>query len=134
MLRWKTIMRMALAALCIGVAAMAAERLAAEEHARTLVLNPYEGVDWDTFQRHKAALHVHTLQSDGHHSLEEVVEAYREAGFTILAITDHDNMEPNVHVRAGRVPEAQASPYPRDPKPENYPFRFTNPFGLAPAE
>ena len=110
---------------------------AEENGAPELVLNPYADVDWETFEHHKAALHTHTLQSDGHHPLQEVVQAYHDAGFTILAITDHDTHEPNVHVRGGSVPEEEATPYP-DPEPDDYPANTTWPwpdFGApAPAE
>ncbi len=131
--------RVILAGLCLGIAAMAAGWAGAgEPGALTIVVNPYADVDWEAFEQHQAALHVHTLQSDGHHRLDEVVAAYRDAGFTILAITDHDNMEPNRHVASGNVPEEQASPYPKDPKPEDYPANTTWPWpdygGPAPEE
>lgn len=32
------------------------------------ILNPYENVNWDTFGRHRANLHSHTTESDGHHT------------------------------------------------------------------
>ncbi len=116
------------AGLCLGILAMGiAESRADEAQARSVVLNPYRSVDWEVVEHHRAALHVHTLQSDGWHLPAEVVAAYHKAGFKILAITDHDNMEPNVHVRPGRVPEDRASPYP-DPKPENYPANTTWPW------
>lgn len=34
-------------------------------------------------------LHVHTLESDGHHTLEEIIAAGRERGYAYIAITDH---------------------------------------------
>jgi len=37
----------------------------------------------------KGDLHVHTNWSDGHHSLEEVALAARDAGYQYVAITDH---------------------------------------------
>ena len=96
-----------------------------------VVLNPYKNVDWSTIQQHKAALHLHTLQSDGYHMPEEVICAYRKAGYTILAITDHDWNEPNrriVGLGWGPLPEERASPYPKDPKPDNYPANPTWPW------
>ena len=96
-----------------------------------VVLDPYERVEWHTFQQHKSALHLHTLQSDGHHMPEEVIGAYREAGYSILAITDHDWNEPNRRIVGrgwGPLPEEKASPYPKDPKPENYPANPTWPW------
>ena len=82
-----------------------------------IVVNPYAGVDWDTFEHHRAALHLHTLQSDGGNSVKEVVMAYREAGFTILSITDHDWNRPN-----------PATPYPAEPRPHNFPANPTWPW------
>ncbi|MCC5905489.1 MAG: hypothetical protein JJU13_04745 [Balneolaceae bacterium] len=93
-----------------------------------IVLNPYSSVDWSSSGHYKAALHVHTLQSDGYHMLEDVVHAYRDAGFTILAITDHDWNYPNARVGWGHVPEEEASPYPKEPKPENFPANTTWPW------
>ena len=125
MARISSTIRSILSGLCI--VGIVAGWTAAGENDLTIVVNPYTDVDWDTFEHHRAGLHMHTLQSDGHHLLAEVVAAYQEAGFTILSITDHDNMEPNRHVHSGRIPEERASPYP-DPKPENYPANTTWPW------
>src|SRR5690554_3091239 len=96
------------------------------------LINPYKMVDWKTFQQHKAALHVHTLQSDGYHMVSEVIDAYKEGGFTILALTDHDKMEPNAQFTRGRIDwltfDEVGTPFPRDPKPYNYPFNTTWPW------
>lgn len=59
-----------------------------------VVLNPYEEVTWESFEQHKANLHTHTTESDGDLSPAEVVEMYREAGYTIFSITEHDTDEP----------------------------------------
>lgn len=37
----------------------------------------------------KGDLHVHTRQSDGSHTLEELIDAARERGYEYIAITDH---------------------------------------------
>ena len=95
-----------------------------EDRTRTVVLNPYENVDWKTVEKHKAALHLHTLQSDGVHMVDEVINAYRSAGFTVLSITDHDWDQPNAQVRWGKIPPEKASPYPKNPKTPNF---FGNP-------
>lgn len=91
-----------------------------EDRIPTVVLNPYENVDWKTVEKHKAALHLHTLQSDGVHMVDEVIKAYRSAGFTVLSITDHDCDRPNVQVRMGKVSPEKASPYPKNPKTPNF--------------
>jgi len=50
------------------------------------IVNPFEADGlW-----HKANLHTHTTTSDGDASLEQRVRQYRERGYQILAITDHD--------------------------------------------
>lgn len=57
-----------------------------------LVSNPYEGINWSTTEKHKAALHFHTDLSDGTLSPAEAIEQYRQRGFSVLSITDHDDM------------------------------------------
>lgn len=53
------------------------------------ITNPYETVDWDTWNMYKANLHAHTTYSDGEMLLSDVVEAYYALDYDILAITDH---------------------------------------------
>jgi len=96
--------------------------------ARRIVVNPYAKVKWDTFRHHKANLHCHTLQSDGWHSVKEVVETYHKMGYTVLSITDHDWNWPNARVTWGHHPEELASPYPIGPLPKNYPANTTWPW------
>ena len=60
-----------------------------------VVLNPYAEIDWDAVEVHKANLHTHTTESDGNFSPQRVVEMYAEAGYTILALTDHDTHGPD---------------------------------------
>ncbi len=95
---------------------------------RQVVLNPYQSIDWATVGRYKAALHVHTLQSDGRYMPDEVIHAYRDAGFKILAITDHDWHHPNLHVLNGNLSGTRWSPYPLAPIPANYPANTTWPW------
>jgi predicted metal-dependent phosphoesterase TrpH len=40
----------------------------------------------------KANLHLHTYFSDGELSPQQVVEAHRAAGFSVIALTDHDTL------------------------------------------
>ncbi|HMP89572.1 MAG TPA: hypothetical protein PJ991_05200 [Kiritimatiellia bacterium] len=84
-----------------------------------IIDNPYAGVRWDDVERHKAALHTHTTQSDGGGSPSAVIDRYAELGYTIIAITDHDTMGPGANMSHplrnrttwpweafGRIPEA----------------------------
>ena len=38
----------------------------------------------------KADLHVHTIMSDGMHTVEELIKMCKKRGITTIAITDHD--------------------------------------------
>lgn len=98
--------------------------------------NPYDGVDWASVSHYRADLHVHTIQSDGCHLPEEVVRVYRDAGFSILSITDHDTVSPNGCTLREQAPPAliamgaftdRHSPYP-DPRPANFPADTTWPW------
>lgn len=62
---------------------------AAEKKIDYTVINPYESVDWDTSDTYKACLHCHTVASDGKVDLPEWLGLYYDAGYDILAVTDH---------------------------------------------
>jgi len=72
-------------------------RPAANARIVRVLNNPYAGIDWDAVIHAKAALHVHTTESNksvapGHAAAmpHEQVDAYKAAGYSILSITDHD--------------------------------------------
>lgn len=94
-----------------------------EPAPRAASMNPYKSVDWAMVSHYRADLHVHTIQSDGCHLLEEVVQVYHDAGFSILAITDHDTVPPNGCAEL----VGKRSPYP-DPQPANFPADTTWPW------
>ena len=56
------------------------------------IQNPYEQVIWKKHKQYKANLHTHTTISDGHLSPQFVVDWYHEHGYSILAITDHNEV------------------------------------------
>lgn len=56
---------------------------------KTVITSPYDGIDWDSVSLYKAALHTHTNASDGKASLVESLARHNEAGFDIVAVTDH---------------------------------------------
>ena len=62
-----------------------------------VIFNPYSGIDWGTIQRHKANMHCHTTHSDGAIHPHEAVDRYHDAGYTILAMTDHDGNFPHIY-------------------------------------
>ena len=57
------------------------------------ISNPYENIDWSTVNTYKAALHSHTNASDGDMTLLQSLERHAEAGFDIVAITDHGTVD-----------------------------------------
>lgn len=116
------------------IAACFSGTLAVAQHAE--LTNPYQHVDWATYSHFRADLHLHTIQSDGCHHVEEVIRVFQQAGFSILSITDHDSVAPNLcRTRDNSTPRAIAAgaytdrptPYP-DPHPENYPANTTWPW------
>jgi hypothetical protein len=67
-------------------------------NAQYTIINPYEGVDFDTY--HKSNLHMHTKESDGDQTVAERLMTggdsdggYIDSLYTILSITDHDSYE-----------------------------------------
>ncbi|MCM8758259.1 MAG: hypothetical protein NC906_00595 [Candidatus Omnitrophica bacterium] len=65
--------------------------------AQEIVVNPYEGIDWNNVSQHKANLHTHTTASDGKFHPNQIVDIYHKLGYTILSITDHDIMNKNTN-------------------------------------
>ncbi|MBN1513401.1 MAG: hypothetical protein JXB13_15395 [Phycisphaerae bacterium] len=59
--------------------------------------NPYADVDWARWQQHRANLHTHTTLSDGQLVPAEAIDRYRELGYTVLALTDHDTVGPKAN-------------------------------------
>lgn len=57
------------------------------------IINPYEDVDWATYQQYRAALHNHSNVSDGDNEFYQMVEKYYEVGYDILAMTDHGTVD-----------------------------------------
>jgi hypothetical protein len=67
--------------------------IATDPDVEFTVTNPYQAVNWDTWEQFKAAHHTHSWASDGHHSTaEHLAEHYRQ-GFHIVAVTDHDRLQ-----------------------------------------
>ncbi len=58
----------------------------------TMVVNPYEDVDWEADEEVLANLHTHTDADAGHGDdyPDEAVDLYHEHGYRALALTDHD--------------------------------------------
>ena len=78
----------------------------AQQKSGYTITNPYENIDWDSVNSYKTALHTHTNASDGDPTLKESIERHVEAGFDIVATTDHgtvnyswetENSDPLIH-------------------------------------
>lgn len=52
---------------------------------------------------YKANFHLHTTNSDGRRSPEEVIALYREQGYDVLAITDHWKVTRESHLDEGML-------------------------------
>ena len=77
-------------AAAISVAAVTPAISAAEtKKINYTVVNPYASVNWEKSKTYKACLHCHTNASDGECDLDEWLNLYYDAGYDILAVTDH---------------------------------------------
>lgn len=56
------------------------------------IQNPYDEVNWLENKQFKGHFHTHTTRSDGHMNPHTVVDKNHELGYTILAITDHNEV------------------------------------------
>ena len=54
-----------------------------------IVDNPYEDVDWDSWEAYKTQLHAHTNASDGFLTIHEFVQMHYDYDYDIVALTDH---------------------------------------------
>lgn len=63
----------------------------AEVEGPIVLKNPYAGVDWQRINQYLANFHCHTIKSDGRAEPDELIYMYADAGYSILAIADHDN-------------------------------------------
>lgn len=101
MKNFKSILAVILAfAMCIPFAMSA---FASGEDGTYEITNPYGNIDWDAVTAYKTALHSHTNASDGDDNLFASIERHVEAGFDIVATTDH-----------GTVNYSWANPNPND--------------------
>jgi hypothetical protein len=53
--------------------------------------NPYANVNWTKHGRYKANLHTHTSAGEADNTPQDVIDRYKELGYSILALTDHDD-------------------------------------------
>ena len=87
MKKFRKISAVLLSALIIALCILPS--FASDVPAQFAITNPYDGVDFDSFNQYKTALHTHTNASDGSPTLKESIERHYETGFDIVATTDH---------------------------------------------
>ena len=75
--------------MCIALVATTAVSAFAASDVDYAITNPYDDIDWNTYNAYKADLHSHTNASDGDDTLKAMVERHYELGFDIHAISDH---------------------------------------------
>ena len=66
-----------------GVSA-SAEETAAKNY---IIEDPYEKVDWDSWNAYKTQLHAHTTASDGFLTIQEFVKAHYDLNYDIVALS-----------------------------------------------
>ncbi len=72
---------------------MAAESTDNVRYDYTIVDNPYETVNWDTWKAYRMATHVHTVRSDGDVEIDDMLEEYYRLGYQGVALTDHGTVD-----------------------------------------
>ncbi|MEX2380956.1 MAG: hypothetical protein WD490_01100 [Opitutales bacterium] len=70
----------------------AQEEVEAPKDEWIITKNPYDGVVWEDYGQYLGSLHNHTTESDGGNDPAHVIDEYHEAGFKILAISDHNHV------------------------------------------
>lgn len=82
----------------IGVSAFAADA------KNYIITNPYENVDWDTWDAYKTQLHSHTNASDGYLTIHEYVQKHYDLNYDIVALTDHGTINKGWNIAPETVP------------------------------
>jgi hypothetical protein len=75
--------------------------------------NPYEGVNWETYGKHKAAFHVHSTYSDGTNTADSMLITHYDRDFSIVTMTDHGTFTEDwdIEPRKGATDEGNLAGY-----------------------
>jgi len=71
------------------------------------IRSPYQNVSWNWGQ-YKAALHTHTINSDGSATMEQILQLYYDLDYDIMGITDHTWAE--IHARREPLNDPPGTP------------------------
>jgi hypothetical protein len=80
------------AALISGLAGCNKSSQQAQQQPALVIINPYADVDWENTGRYKANFHTHTTRSDGDLHPHQAIDHYHRLGYSVLAITDHNEV------------------------------------------
>lgn len=86
---------------------------AAETETNFVIENPYEDVDWDTWDAYKTQLHCHTTASDGFLTIKELIQASYDLGYDIVAVTDHGTINKGWDTAPDLIPLVRLVKYER---------------------
>ncbi len=75
--------------LCLSLFFVCVVSVAASGSKEYVIINPYEGIDWNTWGSYKTQLHSHTTASDGYLTIHEYVQMHYDLDYDIVALTDH---------------------------------------------
>ncbi len=78
-----------------------------------IIDNPYEGIDWDTWNDYKTQLHSHTNASDGYLTIKEYVQIHYAMDYDIVALTDHGTINKGWNAEPDLVPLMRLIKYER---------------------
>ncbi len=92
----KQIFRIGRKALCVFLVLVIAGSLSltafasSEQGTKNYIIdNPYDGIDWESWNAYKTQLHAHTTASDGFLTVQDFVAAHYALDYDIVALTDH---------------------------------------------
>lgn len=85
----------------------------ASSSAKFVIVNPYEGVDWDTWGAYKTQFHCHTNASDGYQTIHETLKSHYDLDYDIVAITDHGTINQGWDTAPQLVPLIRLVKYER---------------------
>ncbi len=99
----KKVLSVFLAALML-MTLMPAASFASGTDKNFIIDNPYEEIDWDTWQDYKTQLHCHTNTSDGYLTIDEFVRLHYALNYDIVALTDHGTINQGWNAEPQTVP------------------------------
>lgn len=96
--------------------------------SRTLLINPYDGIDWGKAELYKGDFHQHSTESDGTESVALLIDQAEDSDLDMFVVSDHDSYR----IDRGRYPKvldvSDSSAEYYDPERPTGRYRNTFPF------